>query len=63
MLISFLIFLMGFTGAALCAFGAWQIYPPAGFIVAGALLMTASYLYSKAQALTQLIQLNQKGDE
>jgi uncharacterized membrane protein YoaK (UPF0700 family) len=26
-------------GAASMAFGAWQIYPPAGFLVAGSLLL------------------------
>lgn len=33
---------MGLSGAALASYGAWLHYPPLGFIVAGALLITLS---------------------
>ena len=31
--------LVGVLGALLLAYGAWLIYPPAGFVVAGALCL------------------------
>jgi len=37
--------LVGMTGAALVAYGAWQIYQPAGFITGGAMLI-AGVAYS-----------------
>jgi hypothetical protein len=39
----------GILGAALVAFGFWRIYQPAGFIVAGVLLVTASFLLARAE--------------
>ena len=30
---------LGLAAVGLMAFGAWQVYPPAGFIVAGALIL------------------------
>jgi hypothetical protein len=36
--------LAGLAGVALIAFGAWQIYPPAGFIVAGVLLVVGAII-------------------
>lgn len=32
----------GLAGAGLVSYGAWSVYPPAGFITAGLLLMTAA---------------------
>ena len=36
--------LVGVLGAILLAYGAWLIYPPAGFVVAGALCLFWSWL-------------------
>ncbi len=36
--------LVGVLGALLLAYGAWLIYPPAGFVVAGALCLFWSWL-------------------
>jgi hypothetical protein len=38
----------GLIGAALVAYGAWLIYRPAGFIVAGIFLVVGSYLTARA---------------
>ncbi|ADU71546.1 hypothetical protein [Pantoea sp. At-9b] len=38
---------IGLLGAALIAFGAWQIYEPAGFITAGALCLFWSWAVSQ----------------
>ena len=35
------------TGAGLVAYGAWQVFPPAGPIVAGILLMTGTLLRAR----------------
>jgi hypothetical protein len=35
---------VGFAGAGAVAYGAWLIYPPAGFLVGGTLAMTLSIL-------------------
>lgn len=40
----------GILGLALITFGAWMIYPPAGFIIAGAGLLSWSYVVSRAMA-------------
>ena len=40
--------LVGLTGAGSVSFGAWMIYPPAGFIVGGLMLMTGAFLTAKA---------------
>ncbi|MEG0716076.1 MAG: hypothetical protein RSE33_06255 [Hafnia sp.] len=39
--------LVGVLGAFLLAYGAWLIYPPAGFIVAGALCLLWSWLVAR----------------
>lgn len=36
------------SGAVLIAYGAWLIYPPAGFITAGLLLLVAGVLASRS---------------
>ncbi|OIJ40940.1 hypothetical protein [Massilia timonae] len=40
----------GILGLALITIGAWMIYPPAGFIIAGSGLLTWSYIISRAMA-------------
>ncbi len=50
-----LIFILGLIGATLCAFGAWLVYQPAGFIVSGILLLATSFMYARAQAYTQFV--------
>jgi len=39
--------LLELVGFALIAYGAWLAWPPAGFVVAGALLTLAAYLYDR----------------
>lgn len=39
--------LVGVLGAFLLAYGAWLIYPPAGFVVAGALCLCWSWLVAR----------------
>lgn len=39
----------GLSGAALVAFGAGEIYRPAGFIVAGALLLAGAWLSARTR--------------
>ena len=39
--------LVGVLGALLLAYGAWLIYPPAGFVVAGALCLFGSWLVAR----------------
>ena len=39
--------LVGVLGAILLAYGAWLIYPPAGFVVAGALCLCWSWLVAR----------------
>ncbi len=34
----------GLAGAGLIAYGAWQVYHPAGFIVGGVLLVAGAWL-------------------
>jgi hypothetical protein len=41
--------LAGIAGAGSIAFGAWQIYAPAGLIVGGALVLTAVYFLARAE--------------
>lgn len=38
---------LGLLGASLIAYGAWLVYPPAGFIVAGALLLAGVWLTAR----------------
>ncbi|MFI4983301.1 MAG: hypothetical protein ACHQIO_23350 [Nevskiales bacterium] len=37
----------GLGGAGLCAYGAWLIYPPAGFIAGGVLLLAGAWLSAR----------------
>ncbi|WP_127958076.1 hypothetical protein [Serratia microhaemolytica] len=46
-LIGALALLVGVAGAFLLTYGVWLIYPAAGFIVAGILCLTWSWLVSK----------------
>lgn len=39
--------LTGFAGAGLIAYGAWRIYEPAGFLVAGMLLIAFAMLIGR----------------
>ena len=39
--------LAGFVGAASIAYGAWLIYPPAGFLVAGVLLVAGAMFFGR----------------
>ncbi|MGG5038569.1 hypothetical protein [Escherichia coli] len=39
--------LVGVLGALLLAYGAWLIYPPAGFVVAGVLCLCWSWLVAR----------------
>ncbi|HDX2992156.1 TPA: hypothetical protein ROA43_004582 [Escherichia coli] len=39
--------LVGVLGVLLLAYGAWLIYPPAGFVVAGALCLCWSWLVTR----------------
>ncbi len=41
--------LIGVIGAALVAYGAWLVFPPAGFITGGVLLLAAALLLSRGQ--------------
>lgn len=34
---------LGIIGTVLVSYGVWLAYPPAGFIIAGALLLTAQW--------------------
>lgn len=38
----------GLAGVGLLSFGSWLVYRPAGFIVAGALLLTLAVLTARA---------------
>ena len=38
---------IGLTGGGLIAYGAWLVYQPAGFIVAGAMMLIATLLLSQ----------------
>ena len=38
---------MGIAGAGLIAFGAWLIYEPLGYIVAGCMLVAAAVLMAR----------------
>ncbi|OSL33091.1 hypothetical protein [Escherichia albertii] len=39
--------LVGVLGALLLSYGAWMVYPPAGFVVAGALCLCWSWLVAR----------------
>ena len=40
---------MGIVGIALISYGTWRIYAPAGFIVAGLLLLSIAVLVARAE--------------
>jgi hypothetical protein len=40
--------LVGIAGAAAVAYGAWQIYQPAGWVVGGTLAIAAAWLVARA---------------
>ena len=42
--------LAGITGMALISYGSWLVYRPAGFIVAGILMLTFTMLSARGQA-------------
>ena len=47
MILTILTPLVGVLGALLLSFGAWMIYPPAGYIAGGLLCLTLSWLVAK----------------
>lgn len=50
MLINIIVFLVGLSGALLVSVGAWMIYPPAGMVVGGLLLMITSWMAARSVA-------------
>lgn len=50
MLISIIVFLVGLLGALLVSAGAWMIYPPAGLVAGGFLLMITSWMAARSVA-------------
>jgi len=44
---SLIVDLAGILGAGSIAYGCWSIYEPAGFIVAGVMLIVAAWLLSR----------------
>lgn len=54
-------FLVGLLGAAGVSYGAWQMYPPAGYIVAGVLAMVWSLMMARAASAAEY--QNQKTTE
>lgn len=50
MLIAMVIFIIGILGAMLIAVGAWLIYPPAGLVVGGVLLLIMSWMSARSVA-------------
>lgn len=53
MLMTIITFLIGLAGALLVAFGAWLVFPPAGYIVGGLLCLVWSYLSARALAVRE----------
>lgn len=47
MILTILTPLIGVLGAFLLSFGAWMIYPPAGYITGGLLCLSWSWLMAK----------------
>lgn len=47
MILTILTPLIGVLGALLLSFGAWMIYPPAGYIAGGLLCLSWSWLTAK----------------
>ena len=50
MLMTIITFLIGLVGALLVAFGAWLVFPPAGYIVGGLLCLMWSFMSARALA-------------
>ena len=50
MLMTIITFLIGLIGALLVAFGAWLVFPPAGYIVGGLLCLMWSFMSARALA-------------
>lgn len=48
MILTILALLIGVIGAILLSFGAWLVYPPAGFIAGGVLCLLWSFLVARA---------------
>ncbi len=46
--------LVGVAGACLLSYGAWLLFPAAGFITAGVLCLSWSYLVSKVTGQTEI---------
>lgn len=44
---------VGVAGVGLVAYGAWAIYPPAGFIVAGLFMVSVAAAAGRARALRE----------
>ena len=53
MLMTIITFLIGLAGALLVAFGAWLVFPPAGYIVGGLLCLMWSFMSARALALRE----------
>ena len=51
MLMTIITFLIGLAGALLVAFGAWLVFPPAGYIVGGLLCLAWSFMSARAMAV------------
>lgn len=62
MLIPIVTFIVGLVGAALVAFGAWLLAPPAGYIVAGVLCLAWSWLAARAASRQQTTVPSEEGD-
>lgn len=52
MILTILTPLIGVLGALLLSFGAWMIYPPAGYITGGLLCLSWSWLMAKLLSTT-----------
>lgn len=52
MILTILTPLIGVLGAFLLSFGAWMIYPPAGYITGGLLCLSWSWLMAKLLSTT-----------
>jgi hypothetical protein len=52
-MISIVVDAMGIAGAVLVAYGAWRVYPPAGIILAGLMLLMGCILWARGADSTQ----------
>ncbi|EPS1205495.1 TPA: hypothetical protein ACKP07_005035 [Serratia marcescens] len=55
-------FIIGLLGVALISFGAWSIYPPAGYIVGGLFALLFSWQTAKMASVNQPIAPASEGD-